>query len=74
MVTTIQLSNELKSTLSNLKENSRETYEEFILNLIKNYELTNSKQEELLKQGYLKLNLLNSEINDEFDQLYSELD
>jgi predicted transcriptional regulator len=74
MTTTIQLSNELKGTLSDLKVSSKQTYEDIIIKLVENYREIKSNQEEKLKQGYLELNKLNSEINEDFDKLYGELD
>jgi predicted CopG family antitoxin len=51
MVTTIQLSEEAKKALEELKTNKNETFEEVILNLIQKVESQTRKQADLLIEG-----------------------
>ena len=51
MITTIQLNEGTKNALLRLKDSEKQTYEEIILNLIKQSEIQKRKQEELIIEG-----------------------
>ncbi len=51
MITTIQLNEQVKNSLNNLKESKKQTYEEVILTLIKIAKEQKKKQEELMIEG-----------------------
>ena len=51
MITTIQLNEQVKNSLNNLKESKKQTYEEVILTLIKIAKEQKEKQEELMIEG-----------------------
>lgn len=54
MVTTIQLSEQVKEELGKMKANSRETYEDVIVRLVKSVGEMEKRKEDLLKEGYLE--------------------
>lgn len=54
MVTTIQLSEQVKEELGKMKANSRETYEDVIVRLVKSVGEMEKSKEDLLKEGYLE--------------------
>ncbi len=51
-ITTIQLHENVKKELDRIKEMNKETYEEIILNLLRQAEEQKRKQKELLIEGY----------------------
>lgn len=51
MITTIQLTEQVKNSLDKLKESKKQTYEEVIVSLIKLSEIQKRKQEELMIEG-----------------------
>jgi hypothetical protein len=55
MVTTIQISEDLKNILSKYKKSSKETYEDVIKNLIKEKEKSKKEEINLLKENYREL-------------------
>jgi hypothetical protein len=55
MVTTIQLTENTKDSLTKLRSSSKETYEDVILNLIKLSEIQKIKQKELMIEGYKEM-------------------
>lgn len=55
MVTTIQLNERVKEMLSKLKTKRNETYEEVIIKLVDDMRENKMRQDELLKEGYLKM-------------------
>ncbi len=73
MVTTIQLSEGVKSDLDRLKT-SKETYEQIILRLIMIAEKCKRTQEELLIEGYKVMAEESLRICEEFKYADSELD
>ena len=54
MVTTIQLNEDVKKALDRMKSN-KQTYEEVILNLMREVEKHNREQEQLLIEGYKEM-------------------
>ena len=69
MVTTIQLSENVKNTLSSLKKSKKETYEEIILNLMKTFEEHKRNKEELLIEGCKVMANENLKITKEFEAI-----
>ncbi|NOZ80595.1 MAG: hypothetical protein GXP63_02885 [DPANN group archaeon] len=55
MVTTIQLSEQVKQQLERQKTSSRETYEEVIIRLMTSFAKMEQDKERLLKEGYLEM-------------------
>ena len=68
MVTTIQLNENVKLALDRLKTN-KETYEEIILNLMKNADKIKREQEQLLIEGCNALAKENIKITKEFESI-----
>lgn len=66
MVTSIQLNEDVKRQLDNLKS-GKETYEQVILNLMKIAEENNRKKEELLIEGCKEMAEENLRITKEFE-------
>jgi len=66
MVTSIQLNEDVKMQLDNLKS-GKETYEQVILNLMKIAEEKNRKKEELLIEGCKEMAEENLRITKEFE-------
>lgn len=66
MVTTIQLNESVKKALDKLKT-SKETYEEIILNLMKEVEMHNAEQEKLLIEGYKEMSEDSLKMNAEWE-------
>jgi len=67
MVTTIQLSNEVKNTLKNLKKSKKETYEEVIIDLV--FESKNKDIKELAEEGYKEMAEENLKITKKFEAI-----
>jgi predicted CopG family antitoxin len=55
MLSTIQLSNEVKQRLISLRKSQKQSYEEIILELISLAEIQKRKQKELLIKGYKEM-------------------
>jgi len=55
MVTTIQLHENVKQELDKMKQNSKETYEQVIIKLLRSTEQQRRSQEELLIEGYKEM-------------------
>jgi len=68
MVTTIQLNEGVKRTLKGLKT-GKETYEQIILELIRNAEESKRKQEELMIEGCKEMYEENLKIAKEFEAI-----
>ena len=73
MVTTIQLSETVKTTLENMKQD-RETYEDVIVRMIKHMEKEKAKQEEQLKEEYLEMAEESKRICKEWSHADAEVD
>ena len=73
MVTTIQLNENVKKALDRLKE-SKETYEEVILNLMKIAERCKREQEQLLIEGYKEMAEESLKITKEFEAIEEDFD
>ena len=69
MVTTIQLNENVKNALGNMKEHGRETYEEVIVKMIRTIEKQKRKQEELLIEGCKVMAEENMKITEEFEAI-----
>ena len=68
MITTIQLNKDVKKALDRLKSN-KETYEEVILNLMRDVEKYKREQEELLIEGCKEMAEENLKITKEFEAI-----
>lgn len=68
MVTTIQLSENVKRDLDRLRK-GKETYESIILGLMMFKKSQREKQEELLREGYLEMAEENLKIEKEFEKI-----
>ncbi len=69
MVTTIQISEDLRDQLQKYKKSSKESYEDVIKELI--LEKKNSENNEiyLLREGYEKMHKISKEISNEFENI-----
>lgn len=69
MITTIQITNELKGELQKYKKSSKDTYEDVIKKLI--LEKKNSKiyENNILREGYEEIYGLSKEINEDFENI-----
>ncbi len=74
MVSTIQLSNEVKESLASYKTSSRESYEDIILNLISEVEKNKRMKEELLIEGYKEMAEESLKIVKEFEKIEEAFD
>lgn len=72
MVTTIQLNEATKNSLSKLRNSTKETYEDVIINLIKLSEIQRKKQEELLIEGCKEMAEESLKICEEFKYVDAE--
>lgn len=68
MVTTIQLNNEVKEALDKLKT-KKQTYEQVILELLKDSEKSQKTQEELLIEGCKEMAEESKKITKEFENI-----
>ncbi|MAG02569.1 hypothetical protein CMI42_04490 [Candidatus Pacearchaeota archaeon] len=68
MVTTIQLNEDVKKSLDELKSN-KETYEEVIMNLMMIADKHNREQEQLLIEGCKEMAQENSKITRELESI-----
>lgn len=69
MVTTIQLNNNVKKLLDNLKETGKETYEEVILNMMNQLEEKRRNEKEMLLAGYQEMADESLKISKEFESI-----
>lgn len=69
MITTIQISEDLKEILQNYKLNSRETYEDVIKRLIEDKKKSEENKIMLLREGYEEMYSLSKKIADEFENI-----
>ena len=69
MITTIQLNNNVKRLLDNMKETGKETYEEVIVTMMKQLEKQKRKKQELLIAGYKEMSEESLKVAKEFEAL-----
>lgn len=74
MVTTIQLNEHVKSALDKMKQSSRETYEDVIVNMMEKVSGDKEKQRQLLIEGAKEMAEENLKIEKEFEATDAELD
>ena len=74
MVTTIQLSHDLKETLNRMKRTQRESYEEIIIHLVDTLEKQKRQQEQLLIEGYKEMAEESLKITKEFEAIEEDFD
>ena len=74
MVTSIQLNEHVKSALDNLKNNTRETYEEVIVKMMNKLEEQKREKQELLIEGCKVMAEESLKITKEFQTTDSEID
>ncbi|MBI2632726.1 hypothetical protein HYW75_07005 [Candidatus Pacearchaeota archaeon] len=68
-ITTIQIRENIKKALDRMKERSNESYEEVIINLLREKEKNKREQKELLIEGYEEMAKENLKITKEFEVL-----
>jgi len=69
MVTTIQISEDLRDNLLEYKINSKISYEEIIRKLLIDYKKSQKEEEKLLIDGYKEMSNFSKKINNEWEQL-----
>ena len=69
MVTTIQISENLRDDLLKYKKNSKTSYEEVILELLKNFKEKEKDEKSFLIEGYKEMSDLTSTMNEEWENL-----
>ncbi len=69
MVTSIQISENLRDKLQKYKKTSKTSYEDVIEKLVKNYETSNEKEIQMLKEGYLEMKDDSKKINKEWESI-----
>ncbi|MCK5624892.1 hypothetical protein KAI04_03555 [Candidatus Pacearchaeota archaeon] len=69
MISTIQLSNQVKETLNSYKKSPRQSYEEVILNLIKSVKIQKEERKELMIEGCKEMAEENLKITKEFEAM-----
>lgn len=74
MITTIQLNENVKKHLDRLKENSKKTYEEVIVGMIKQLDEQKKKQRELIIEGYKEMAGESLNITKEFEAIEEDFD
>ena len=74
MVTTIQLSEQVKRSLDNMKETGKETYEEVIVSMMQKVEETKRNQKDLLIEGYKEMASDSLQITKEFEAIEEDFD
>lgn len=67
MVTTIQISENLRDKLQKYKNTPKTSYEDVIETLVKNYEASKKKEILMLKEGYLEMENDSKKINKEWE-------
>lgn len=73
MITTIQLNNQTKNSLSELKQRG-ETYEALIIRMMQLLEVKKREQEELLIEGYKEMAEESLKITKEFEAIEEDFD
>jgi len=73
MITTIQLNDQTKNSLSEIKQQG-ETYEALIIRMMQLLELKKQKQEELLIEGYKEMADESLKITKEFEAIEEDFD
>lgn len=74
MVTTIQLSENIKKSLDRMKEGKRETYEEVITKMMYKLEEQKRKQRDLLIEGCKEMAKESLKITKEFEAIEKDFD
>jgi predicted CopG family antitoxin len=69
MVTTIQISEDLRDRLQKYKKSSKESYEDVIKELIEEKESSKNNEVNLLREGYEEMYGLSKEINYDFEDI-----
>lgn len=72
MVTTIQISENLRDILQKYKKTSKSSYEEVIKDLIEEHEKSKKADYLILKEGYEEMYGLSKKVSDEFDKISIE--
>ncbi|MEK6915521.1 MAG: hypothetical protein AABW89_03195 [Nanoarchaeota archaeon] len=74
MITTIQLNDNVKRELDRLKENSKNTYEEVIVKMIKQLDEQKKRQRDLLIEGYKEMAEESLNMTKEFEKIEEDFD
>ena len=74
MVTTIQLSHDLKETLNRMKKTKKESYEEIIIQLVDTIEKQKRQERQLLVEGCKEMADESLKITKEFETIEGDLD
>ena len=74
MVTTIQLSHDLKETLNRMKKTRKESYEEIIIKMVDNIEKQKRQQEQLLIESCKEMAENSLNITKEFEAIEEDFD
>ena len=74
MITSIQIHEKVKKELDSLKENSKETYEDVIVKMMKSIEKNKREQKKLLIEGYKEMAEESLKINKEFEAIEEDFD
>ena len=74
MITTIQLNDNVKRELDRLKENSKNTYEEVIVKMIKQLDEQKKRQRDLLIEGYKEIAEESLNMTKEFEKIEEDFD
>jgi|GEM_PF-1897067 len=74
MITSIQIHDNVKKQLDQLKETSKESYEEIIIKMIHAIEKQKREMKQLLKQGYEEMAEENLKMLKEWSAIDNELD
>ena len=69
MVTTIQISEDLRDVLQKYKKSSKNSYEDVIRNLINDKEKSKNNNLMILREGYEEMYGLSQEISDDFNDV-----
>ena len=74
MITSIQIHEKVKKELDSLKENSKETYEDVIVKMMKSIEKNKREQKKLLIEGCIEMAEESLKINKEFEAIEEDFD
>lgn len=74
MITTIQLKDNVKRELDRLKENSKNTYEDVIVQMIKQLDEQKKRQRDLIIEGYKEMAEESLNITKEFEKIEEDFD
>ena len=74
MITSIQIHEKVKKELDSLKENSKESYEEIIVKMMKQLEEQKRKQRDLMIEGCKEMAEDSLRITKEWEKTDAELD